>query len=653
MDILTISSQIDFAQIITMTIVHSIWQSSVIALIMFMMIRAMNQKSAKTKYNIAALALFMTVMMSFFTAIYYGGKSILSSSSSHLDISQSNQPLSLSSLDIIETQLQSNIWEMISVYDDRIMITWMLGMILFLSRFLLGHIGIYHVKRSIDYNVPSWLLDTLNSSMETLKLDQSIKMGLSNNIDTPMVIGFIKPIILFPIASVNFLSVKEVEAIIIHELGHIIRNDYLHNQIMVIIESIFFYNPAIWWMCKLLREERENACDEIVLAQGYDSLSYAKTLLHLQEHSTQAKSPLAISLLSNKTTLMNRIKRILNQPVKLSYIKERSLAIIFIFIGLIGLTSAKIMSSHDLELEPLAKINLSPLTQPAITVDEPQSTDIVVTKRAMAPIMKKTVIDTIPTSSDRERALEKMEQVIEKMEEKSEKILSKHYEKWEQIGEDIEHKHAKEIERLEEKLELRSKNLETEWEDMDWEKYGEELGEKFENAISEEWLEEMTEMGERLEEELSGMTEDIEAAFNEEWSEKLIEMSETIGEVITEAYNEELVELSNIIEEELVEELEELEEEIDIKIKNGEDQLKSQLAEELINDGYWERGKNNSFKITNTSMTVNGKSIDPMNHTKYMDLIKQSMPHAFEGKSRIVYKLKGNNKSSFSASINH
>jgi len=142
-----------------------------------------------------------------------------------------------------------------------------------------------------------------------LKILKKIEVWISNNIEVPATIGFIKPVILIPFASVNNLSVYQLEAIILHEFSHIKRNDYLVNLLVSIIETVLFFNPFIAVFVKIIKRERENCCDDLVLQYQYDPHSYASALLRL-EQSRKATIQLALGAVSGKKQLLSRVKRI-------------------------------------------------------------------------------------------------------------------------------------------------------------------------------------------------------------------------------------------------------------------------------------------------------------------------------------------------------
>jgi len=159
---------------------------------------------------------------------------------------------------------------------------------------------------------------------------KKIKIWISHHIDVPATIGFIKPVILIPIASINQLSAEQLEAIILHELSHIKRNDYLINIFVSLVETMLFFNPFVVLLSKIIKKERENCCDDFVIQYQYDRYSYASALLSL-EHSRNIHLRLAISATSGKKQLLHRIKRIMevNNNRTFNY-GQKILALLFI-----------------------------------------------------------------------------------------------------------------------------------------------------------------------------------------------------------------------------------------------------------------------------------------------------------------------------------
>ena len=160
-----------------------------------------------------------------------------------------------------------------------------------------------------------WLgkLDALRTG---LGIAQPVKLLFSELINVPVVIGALKPVILIPLATVNGLSRDELEAILLHELAHVRRFDYLVNIVQTAIETILFFNPFIWLISAIIRRERENSCDDLVLDHVQQPLHYAKALATLE---SLRQVPLAMAAAGNRKLLFNRIKRIMEMKKYTNY----------------------------------------------------------------------------------------------------------------------------------------------------------------------------------------------------------------------------------------------------------------------------------------------------------------------------------------------
>ena len=114
-----------------------------------------------------------------------------------------------------------------------------------------------------------------------LGIKKNVTIYLSELVTTPMTIGFLKPIILVPLASINHLSAEQIEAVLLHELAHIKRLDYLFNLFLSVAETILFFNPFSQLISKTIKKERENSCDDWVLQFKYNPSMYAEALLRI------------------------------------------------------------------------------------------------------------------------------------------------------------------------------------------------------------------------------------------------------------------------------------------------------------------------------------------------------------------------------------
>jgi len=169
-------------------------------------------------------------------------------------------------------------------------------------------------------------------------IKKNVSIWVSKMVDTPLTLGFWRPIILLPIAAINQLSIKQTEAIILHELHHIQRNDYLINLLIACTDIVLFFNPFSRIFSEIIKKERENCCDDLVLQFKYDPATYAQALLQLEQNRTLL-NPIAIAATGkNKQLLLNRVKRILTKETVSTPVNQKLIAsfICAVLIGMIG-----------------------------------------------------------------------------------------------------------------------------------------------------------------------------------------------------------------------------------------------------------------------------------------------------------------------------
>ncbi|MDQ3129373.1 MAG: M56 family metallopeptidase, partial [Acidobacteriota bacterium] len=192
---------------------------------------------------------------------------------------------------------------------------WFFGIMFFAAR-LSGGFWQLHVYKTRGISEPNdeWLARFV-AVCEKLKIKKPVGFLQSNLIETPIVVGFLKPVILIPASVFLQISPAELETIIAHELIHIRRGDALVNFAQSIVEVLFFYHPCVWWMSSVIRREREFAADESVVRLLENShVVYASALASLEEHRQTAKQttpPFATA--ANGGNLMQRITKILRK----------------------------------------------------------------------------------------------------------------------------------------------------------------------------------------------------------------------------------------------------------------------------------------------------------------------------------------------------
>jgi beta-lactamase regulating signal transducer with metallopeptidase domain len=144
-----------------------------------------------------------------------------------------------------------------------------------------------------------------------LGLVDPVRVVESRLVGTPTVVGWMRPIVLLPVAALANLTPAQVEAILAHELAHVRRHDYLVNLLQSLAETVLFYHPAVWWVSGRIRAEREHCCDDVALVISGDRVGYASALAALEEWRGREAAP---ALGAADGPLSGRVRRILDRP---------------------------------------------------------------------------------------------------------------------------------------------------------------------------------------------------------------------------------------------------------------------------------------------------------------------------------------------------
>ena len=193
------------------------------------------------------------------------------------------------------------------------------GVGVMLLRLLVGLWGGWRLRRRAVAIDDVALLAALKRQARALGLTFEPLLAYCEQVAVPTVIGILKPTILLPLAITSGLSPEQIESVLAHELAHLKRHDHLVNLLQRVIESLLFFHPAVWWVSRHIRIEREHCCDDLVITCGAIPLDYATSLLRVAELSRAAqrsRSVPAVSLFATDdkpSNLRQRIARLLGE----------------------------------------------------------------------------------------------------------------------------------------------------------------------------------------------------------------------------------------------------------------------------------------------------------------------------------------------------
>lgn len=316
------------------TLVHSLWQGMVIALLFALATLFLRRHSPKIRYfsGMASLALILSVS----TATFVG---ILQSTT----VSAESAPAALASL-----QTTSGFWSGLTTafhgYFNQhlplIVTIWIMG-IMFLFFKMTGSLVLnQRIKRVHTKSVSkNWNL-RFQSLRKQINLKKDVLLRESMLAKIPMTIGFFKPVILVPMGMLTGMPQQQMETLLMHELAHILRKDYLFNIIQNMVEILYFFHPGIRWISSQVRHERENCCDDMVVNATGQPLHFAKALAFVQEMPAP-NTDLAMAASGQSHHLLKRVRRLLDTHRKKTQIWEQFTGsiILGLFILILSLSS--------------------------------------------------------------------------------------------------------------------------------------------------------------------------------------------------------------------------------------------------------------------------------------------------------------------------
>ena len=168
--------------------------------------------------------------------------------------------------------------------------------------------GARRLRRKGVCSAPDGWQHRLDQLSARLRVTKSVALLETCFAEAPVVIGCLRPVILFPVGLLAGMPASQIEAILLHELAHIRRRDYLANLLQTVVEGFLFYHPAVWWISSVIRTERENCCDDLVVAINGNAHEYATALTALEETRWAANQA---ALAATGGVLMKRIRRLL------------------------------------------------------------------------------------------------------------------------------------------------------------------------------------------------------------------------------------------------------------------------------------------------------------------------------------------------------
>ena len=316
------------------TLLNSIWQGLLIMILVIFLLRIIPSKSSQLRYVVSCVAMTLFVITSLVTFITLINEPVNSLNELTINFANQNSPIiAFNVSDLSGSSVFQTILLKIESSMNWILMAWIAGTLFFTLRMLAGWWYVNSLKSESEILSNEWS-DRLQQLARQFNINTIVTLAQSTRIEAPVVLGFIKPVVLVPVGMFSGLTTEQIETIFIHELAHIKRHDYLVNLIQSFIETIFFFNPFVWIISNIIRREREYCCDDAVIQNQGSALVYARALTSLEDVRL-SRAAFALSLAENKNQLLNRIKRLMQKSVKNYSGRDRLIPALLLIVGLI------------------------------------------------------------------------------------------------------------------------------------------------------------------------------------------------------------------------------------------------------------------------------------------------------------------------------
>jgi beta-lactamase regulating signal transducer with metallopeptidase domain len=298
------------------SLVHFLWQGAVLGLIAFALLRVPRLR-ATTRYVIGISAL-LAMLASPIATFLYLNRSVsetsavepvearVISSPSAATAESVDSPAEARSPHVVEAPMPA--MSRTSAGPFVILAIWLSGVVLLSLRLLGGWIVARRLITRAVRPVSPEIHSLARRVAGRLALDRVVRVLESTAVSVPVMVGWIKPVVLLPAAALSGLTPTQVEALIAHELAHIRRHDYLVNLLQSAVETLLFYHPAVWWISARVRAEREHCCDDLAVGVC-DRLVYVTALADLAAMTTTP----SVALAATDGSLVNRVRRLLGR----------------------------------------------------------------------------------------------------------------------------------------------------------------------------------------------------------------------------------------------------------------------------------------------------------------------------------------------------
>jgi GWxTD domain-containing protein len=290
--------QTPLASAVGWTLFHSLWQGVLIAIALAATLAF--TRSVRLRYLAASVAMGAMLLSFAVTLLYLAPRHHGFGASGRIAVLAWNQSAGMNDI-VKEPHRIADVLPWLVPF-------WITGVVLLYLRQLANWVWTRRLRRTGVCSPPRCWQERLNVLANRLRIPRAVALLESGLAGAPVVMGHLRPVILMPVGLLAGLPAGQIESILLHELAHIRRQDYLINVLQTSIEGLLFYHPMVWWISSIMRSEREHCCDDLAVSLSGDAREYASALATLEQRRWDAAEPVLAATGGN---LVKRIRRLI------------------------------------------------------------------------------------------------------------------------------------------------------------------------------------------------------------------------------------------------------------------------------------------------------------------------------------------------------
>jgi len=331
------------------TLVHFLWQGSSIAVLYLAIRRGIAGKASPNTRYLLACGVLVAMMAAPLVTWGLLGSSESSSYTAHrigrLPPAAAATSIGATTVVTLPAAVRDTVFgARQALFLPWVVVLWLTGAAAFWVRLAGGWVMARRMRSTLVRQAPPEWQEVLRNLGLRIGLSRPVQLLVSAMAQAPMVVGWLRPVVLVPVGALGGLPAEQLEALLLHELAHIRRHDYLVNILQSAAEALLFYHPAVWWVSGHIRAERELCCDDVAVSASGDALTYARALVQLE---SCRPAHVGAAVAASGGSLPDRIARLLGQarPAVRSGVGPGVLALAVVLVAaaysLFGQTGAK------------------------------------------------------------------------------------------------------------------------------------------------------------------------------------------------------------------------------------------------------------------------------------------------------------------------